>query len=78
MADTRVPPAELRATLVPVSTKLVVGEKPALLLLIHDQRRGDPSQQNQQAIMLTISLATGLGMEVYRPPWCCLLSLGAT
>ncbi|PRW60612.1 hypothetical protein C2E21_0768 [Chlorella sorokiniana] len=62
-----VPAAELRATVVPVSTKLEVGEKPAPLLLIHDRRRGDPWQQNQQATMLTISLANGFGMEVFGP-----------
>lgn len=43
-----VPASELAATVVPVSAKLQAGGKAAPLLLIHDWRRGDLLQQNQQ------------------------------
>lgn len=43
-----VPASELAATVVPVSAKLQAGGKAAPLLLIHDRRRGDLLQQNQQ------------------------------
>lgn len=56
-----IPAEELRAMTIPVSTK--VGPGP--LVLVHDQRWS--ANQSAQATMLSVSLTTGFGAEVYGP-----------